>query len=227
MPLRLGWSFSQDTVCLTNKRGKLSYRRMMNRWLSLSLGPIFFHGVLTEYPWEMAEHRTTQGDGPRSKPALSQIELHTLSLSFLRDQHDSATKPCRPTSQLFAAPQTNSALSCHFALGDAVVEVEFGDPGPRMSPCEIYYVTVLSMSQMANTYITTHQSYVSETWARHSYTHRTQICTSKLLASFPKDQKLLPTSQGEADNCTQKLLLSHAQLPGFHMQISICTWFLW
>lgn len=96
MPLRLGWSFSQDTVCLTNKRGKLSYRRMMNRWLSLSLGPIFFHGVLTEYPWEMAEHRTTQGDGPRSKPALSQIEPHTLSLSFLRDQHDSATKPCRP-----------------------------------------------------------------------------------------------------------------------------------
>lgn len=96
MPLRLGWSFSQDTVWLTNKRGKLLYRRMMNRWLSLSLGPIFFHGVLTEYPWEMTEHRTTQGDGPRSKPALSQTERHTLSLSFLRDQHDSATKPCRP-----------------------------------------------------------------------------------------------------------------------------------
>lgn len=76
---------------------------------------------------------------------------------------------------------------------------------------------------MVNTSISTHHTFFPKTWERISYTPRTPICTSKLQASFPKDQKLLPTSRGEADNCVQKLScsLTHTIIRFSHANIHL------
>lgn len=141
------------------------------------LGPTLFH---TGVPWETAEARTAQEVGLAQRLLCHRFNF-TLGVSVsLREMilHDSAMSMQTQGLSEFTGlqllkqtPPSPDAVPWEMAVVEVRPEIQVH----RGHPVSFRPATAgRGTSRVVNTYVTTHQSHASETWAHGSHMHRTQ-----------------------------------------------------